>query len=67
MVTTELLVGAVLLIASAVAFWLALPRGGQVRSFLRNDQAQAYYAVGVLVGSVLGLVNVVVGLIGMIE
>ena len=38
------LVGVMLLVASVVAFWFALPQGGEVRSFLRNDQFQAYYA-----------------------
>jgi hypothetical protein len=62
MVAVEILVGAAFLIAAAVALWIALPRGGQVRGFLSNDQAQAYYAVAVLVGFVFGVVNIVRGL-----
>ena len=52
MVAVELFVGAAFLIATAFAFWIALPQDGQVRSFLRSDQVQAYYAVALLVGFV---------------
>ena len=38
MVAVELLVGAVFLIVSVCAFWFALPRGGEVRGYLRNEQ-----------------------------
>jgi hypothetical protein len=62
----ELLIGAVLLVASSVAFWFALPRGGEVRSYLRNDKVQAYYTVAILGAFVLGLLNVVLGLIAVV-
>jgi hypothetical protein len=45
----ELLVGAVVLAMGIFGFWIALPRDGQVRSFLRNDNAQAYYTVTLIV------------------
>jgi hypothetical protein len=47
-------------------FWLALPRDGKVRSFLRNDQAQAYYTVALIAALVGGILNVVLGLMAMI-
>jgi hypothetical protein len=43
-------------------FWIALPRDGQVRSFLRNDQVQAYYTIGIIVLFGLGVVNIALGL-----
>ena len=67
MVAVELLVGAIVLIVSASAFWFALPRDGKVRGFLRNDQAQAYYAVAVVVGFVMGVVTFGLGLADMIR
>ena len=57
----EVLVGASLVVASGLAFWFALPRGGQVRPFMRNDGAQAYFTVIVLVIFLMGLANVVTG------
>jgi hypothetical protein len=62
MVAVEIFVGVAFIIASALAFWIALPRHGQVRSFLSSDQAQAYYAVALLIGFVFGVVNIVRGL-----
>jgi sulfite exporter TauE/SafE len=65
--TLHLFVGAILLIAFGLGFWLALPRDGKVRSLLRNDQVQAYYAVGVvslLVGGVVNLLLVLMAMIG---
>lgn len=59
------LVGVMLLVASLVAFWFALPQGGEVRSFLRNDQFQAYYAVAILGALVMGLLYTVLGLISL--
>ncbi len=61
----EFLVGAVLLVASGLAFWFALPRDGKVRGYLRNDKVQAYYTVAILGAFVLGLLNVVLGLIAL--
>jgi hypothetical protein len=62
----EFLVGAVLLVASGSAFWFALPRDGEVRRYLRDDKVQAYYTVAILGAFVLGLLNVVLGLIALI-
>jgi hypothetical protein len=59
----ELAAGAVVLVVAVAALWLALPRDGQVRGFLRNDQVQAYYAVAILVAFVVGLIGVARGLI----
>jgi hypothetical protein len=44
-----------------------LPRDGKVRNFLRNDQVQAYYAVGLvalLAGGVMSVVLVLMAMIG---
>lgn len=59
------LVGVMLLVASVVAFWFALPQSGEVRSFLRNDQFQAYYAVAILGALVMGLLYTVLGLVSL--
>jgi hypothetical protein len=56
----------ILLVAFGLAFWLALPRDGKVRSFLRNDQVQAYYTVALIAALAGGILNVVLGLIAMI-
>ena len=62
----EFLVGTILLVASGLAFRLALPRDGKVRSFLRNDQAQAYYAVAMVAALGGGLAAFVLGLMAVI-
>jgi sterol desaturase/sphingolipid hydroxylase (fatty acid hydroxylase superfamily) len=65
--TLHLFVGAILVVGFGLAFWLALPRDGKVRSFLRNDQVQAYYAVPVvslLAGGVVSLLLVLMDVIG---
>jgi hypothetical protein len=62
----QFLVGAPLLVACGLAFWLALPRDGKVRSVLRNDHAQAYYTVAMIAALAGGILNVVLGLIDMI-
>jgi hypothetical protein len=62
----QLIVGVILLVAFGVAFRFALPRDGKVRSFLRNDQVQAYYAVGMVGALAGGILNVVLGWIAMI-
>jgi hypothetical protein len=67
MVAVELLVGAVFLIASVSAFWFALPRGGEVRGYLRNEQVQAYYAVALVVGFIVGVGSLVLGLADLIR
>ena len=61
----QFLVGTILLVACGLAFWLALPRHGEVRSFLRNDQVQAYYTVALVVALGGGIANVLLGLIAM--
>jgi membrane protein YqaA with SNARE-associated domain len=45
-----------------LAFWLALPQDGKVRSFLRNEQVQAYYTVALIAALSGGILNVVLGL-----
>ena len=55
----QLIAGGVVLVASVLGFWVALPRDGEVRSFLRNDAVQAYYAVAVLGGFAGGLLYTV--------
>jgi hypothetical protein len=62
----QFFVGTILLVAFCLAFWLALPRDGKVRSFLRNDQTQAYYTVAMIAALAGGVLNVVLGLIAMI-
>jgi membrane protein YqaA with SNARE-associated domain len=62
----QFLAGTILLVAFGLAFWLALPRDGKVRSFLRNDQAQAYYTVALIAVLGGGILNVVLGLMAMI-
>ena len=59
----ELLLGVCLVVASGLALWIALPRDGLVRPFLRNDDVQAYYAVVVLGLFSVGMVNIITGLV----
>jgi membrane protein YqaA with SNARE-associated domain len=58
----QFLVGTILLVAFGLAFWLALPQDGKVRSFLRNEQVQAYYTVALVAALSGGILNVVLGL-----
>ena len=67
MVAVELLVGAIFVIVSLSAFWFALPRDGEVRGYLRNEQVQAYYAVVLVVGFVIGVGSLVLGFADMIR
>ena len=57
MVAVEFLAGAFLLVASLVGLWVALPKDGQVRPFLRNDHVQAYYVIALLGAFVFGILN----------
>ena len=57
----ELLGGAIFLAASLLGFWVALPKDGQVRHFLRNDHVQSYYAVALEAAFVFGILNLVLG------
>jgi hypothetical protein len=59
----ELLFGVVMVAASFAALWIALPQDGEVRPFLRNENAQAYYVVAILGMFALGMVNIVTGLV----
>jgi hypothetical protein len=59
----ELLVGIVLIAAGTVLFAIARPREGEVRSFLRNDGAQAYYVILVLGLLAVGFVNVITAVV----
>jgi hypothetical protein len=62
----QFLAGVILLVAFGLASWLALPRDGKVRSFLRNDQVQAYYTVALIFALAGGILNAVLGLMAMI-
>jgi hypothetical protein len=59
----ELLLGICLVIAAGLAVWIARPRAGQVRGWLRNENAQAYYTHAILALILCGLVNIVTGLV----
>ena len=59
---TTLIFGAASVVIGLLGFWVALPRGGKVRSFLRNDDVQAYYVVIMIVLIAMGTVSVVAGL-----
>jgi len=61
----QLIVGLVLLVGSIFAYWYSLPQDGQVRSFLRSDQVQAYYAVTLIGGFAGGLLLTVLGLVSL--
>lgn len=54
---TTFIGGAVALLLGALAFWFALPKRGNVRRFLRNDEVQAYYTVATIVLVAIGGVN----------
>jgi hypothetical protein len=51
---------------SVLAFWFALARDGQVRSFLQNDEVQAYYTVAIIVVFAIGVLNLALGLMNML-
>jgi hypothetical protein len=51
-----------LVLIAAIAFFIALPRGGQVVGFLRNDHVQSYYVVAVLGFFVIGALSIAAGL-----
>jgi hypothetical protein len=54
--------GAGALLLGALAFWIALPRRGQVRSFLKGEAAQAYFTVAIIVLVAFGGVNLFRGI-----
>lgn len=57
-------VGIVLLVISIAAFYYAIPRGGRVVGFLRNDTVQSLYTTGMLVAFFMGAIFLVAGLSG---
>ena len=59
---TSFVAGAGALLLGALAFWIALPRRGQVRSFLKSDAVQAYYTVAIIVLVAFGGVNLFRGI-----
>jgi hypothetical protein len=61
----ELIASVAVLVASVLGFWFALPKDGQVRKYLRNEDVQAYYAVTLLGGFAGGLLFTVFSLISM--
>lgn len=62
MAAVELIVGGILVTASVFLLMIALPKDGEVRSFLRNEHVQAYYTIAILGAFVYGMVNLVVGI-----
>lgn len=67
MASLELVGGAILLTVSVLAWWFALPKDGQVRAFMRNDQVQSYYVVAFIGGLVFGILNVALGAIALLN
>jgi len=63
----EFLFGLSLIVGSILGFWIALPRRGQVRGFLRNDHIQAYYTVALIGAFIIGLLNLGLGLKALIS
>ena len=55
------MLGIALIGVATLGWWIALPRDGVVREFLRSEHVQAYYAVVVLGGYGFGLANVIRG------
>jgi hypothetical protein len=58
----QVIAGLGLVVASVLGFWIALPRDGHVRGFLRSDHIQAYYTVTLLGAFVIGVLNLGLGL-----
>ena len=59
----EVLLGVGLVVAAGLTVWIARPRDGQVRGWLRNENAQAYYTHAILALFLCGLVNIITGLV----
>ena len=59
----EVLLGIGVLAVTALALRSALPRDGQVRSFLRNEQAQTYYTIAVIAGLATGVSYIIKGIV----
>ena len=64
---TTFVFGAVFFAVGILGFFIAMPRDGQVRSFLRNDDVQAYYTVTMIALVAFGAVNVVTGLMSLAD
>jgi hypothetical protein len=63
----EIIASVLMVVASVLAFWFALPKDGQVRGYLRNDQVQAYYAVALLGTFVGGLLFTTLGVMSLLD
>ncbi len=63
----QFLGGVVLLVVSLFLYWHALPKHGEVRSYLRNDQVQAYYVVALVGGIFGGALLTVLGVISLLS
>jgi len=59
----DLLIGIVLIAVGSVLGFIARPREGEVRSFLRSDRAQTYYSILVLGLLVVGVINVITAVV----
>jgi hypothetical protein len=59
----SLVLGLIGLALGILGLWIALPRDGQVRGFLRNDHVQAYYTVAVISLGASGAVAAFSGLL----
>jgi len=57
----QLIAGIVLVAVSLLGFWVALPRDGEARHFLRNDHVQSYYAIAIIGAFFTGLIFVILG------
>jgi small neutral amino acid transporter SnatA (MarC family) len=59
----EVLIGVSAIIVSVLVMWIALPRGGQVRAWLRGDTKEALYVITALSILAFGVANIVTGLV----
>jgi hypothetical protein len=62
----QLVLSLALLAVSVVAFRFAMPVGGEVRPYLRNDDVQSYYAVLLVLGLVFGLLSSIFGIVQLV-
>ena len=60
---STIIAGVVVLALGLVAFFISLPRNGRVRGFLRNDDAQAYYTVTMIILVAFGAIIVITGVL----
>jgi hypothetical protein len=59
----EILIGVGAILLSVLAWWIALPREGRVRSWLQSHTRQALYTVMVLSIFAYGMAYIVTGLV----